>query len=141
MNKNLVKNILVIIILILIIIGAGVSLVNLGIITTEIPKTNSELYKTTLIIDYGNNNIDTYNIKFANATVFSVLMQASKEYNFPVETQYYEQYQSHFIISINNVGGGDNNKYWQYYLNGNYGTISSDFKYIKNYDTITWKFE
>ena len=139
MNKNLIKSIILIVIP-LSIIGAGVSLLNIGVITTEPPKTDSSIINITLIIDYGNNHIDSYNIKIANATVFSVLMEASKEYNFTVGAKYYDQYQSHYVYSINSVTEGDN-KFWQYYLNGNYGTVGADLQPVKNNDYIEWKFQ
>ena len=139
MNKNLIKNI-VLIVIPLLIIGAGVSLVNIGVITTEPPKTDSGIINTTLIIDYGSNHIDSYNIKIANATVFSVLMQASEEYNFTVGAEYYDQYQSHYIYSINSVNEGNNN-FWQYYLNGDYGTVGADLQSVKDNDCIEWKFQ
>jgi len=139
-NKNLIKN-TVLIVIPLLIIGAGVSLVNIGVITTEPPKTDSGIINTTLIIDYGSNHIDSYNIKIANATVFSVLMQASREYNFTVGAKYYDQYQSHYVYSIDSVTDGENNKFWQYYLNGNYGTVGADLQPVKNNDYIEWKFQ
>jgi hypothetical protein len=139
-NRNLLKNIVLIVIPLLIIIVVGISLVSIEVITTEPPKINSDVINTKLIIDYGNGHIDSYNIKIGNATVFSVLMQASREYNFTVGAKYYDQYQSHYIYSINSVNEGNNN-FWQYYLNGNYGTVGADHQSVKNNDCVEWKFQ
>jgi hypothetical protein len=139
-NKNLIKNIVLIIIPLLVIIGVGIGLVNIGVITTEPPKPNSGIINATLIIDYGSNHIDNYNIKIANATVFSVLMQASEEYNFTIGAEYYDQYRSHYIYSINSVNE-ENNNFWQYYLNGDYGTVGADLQPVKDNDCVEWKFQ
>ena len=141
MNKNLIKNLVLILIPIFVIIGAGIGLVSTGIISTEPLKIDTEIINTTLIINYGDNQIESYNIKIPNATVYSVLMQASIEYNFQVKARYYNNYKSHYIYSINNVNEGENNKFWQYYLNGNYGTVGADQQSLKNYDIVEWKFQ
>jgi hypothetical protein len=68
------------------------------------------------------------------------LIQASREYNFTVGAKYYDQYQSYYIYSINSVNEG-NNKFWQYYLNGDYGTVGADLQSVKNNDCVEWKFQ
>jgi uncharacterized membrane protein YiaA len=139
-----VRALLKIVILILFILGIGllgIGLVNLGIITTEPPKIESGMANVTLIIDYGNNRVDTYYVKTANATVFSVLMQAAEENNFTVGARYYDEYQSYYVYSINSVVEGKNNKYWQYYLNGVYGMVGASLQPVKDNDIIEWKYQ
>lgn len=141
MNRNLLKNLILILLPILVIVGAGIGLVSTGIISTESLRIDTEIINTTLIIDYGDNQIENYNIKIPNATVYSVLMHASIEYDFQVKATYYNNYRSHYINSIKNVNEGENNKFWQYYLNGNYGTVGADLQPLKNNDVVEWKFQ
>ena len=68
-------------------------------------------------------------------------MEAASKGNFTVKSTYYGQYDSMFIDSIASVKNGENNSYWQYYINGNYGTIGADKQPVKNEDIIEWRFE
>ena len=141
MNRALLKNIIIIAVLIIVVAIAGIGLLSTEIITTEPLKLDTSKVNATLIINYGNNQIDTYNIEISNATVYSVLMRASNLYDLEVRAEYYDNYQSHYIYSINNVTEGKNNKFWQYYLNGIYGTIGADLQPLENDDTVEWRFE
>ena len=125
----------------IVIIFIGINLINLGAISTEFAGENSAEIITNLIIDYGNNNTEIYQVSVQNATVFSVLLQASIDHNFSIGSKYYDSYQCHYIYSINHTEEGENNKFWQYYLNGNYGIIGADLQPIKNNDCIEWKFQ
>ena len=141
MNRTLLKNILLITIPIIVLGIVGVGLIGTGIISTEPFKLDSKTINTTLIIDYGNNVIDTYALEISNATVYNALIQASNQYDFEVRSYYYDNYQSHYIYSINNVVEGKNNKFWQYYINGEYGIVGADLQVLKNFDTIEWKYQ
>ena len=137
----LLKNVIMISIPILVIVSAGVFFVNTGIITTEKPSFKTDIIDVTLFIDYSNGKIDNYTIKISNATVFSVLIKASEEYDFPVGADYYDEFQSHYIYSINFIDEGIENKFWQYYINGDYGIVGADLQPVKDNDIILWKFE
>lgn len=139
MDNKLFKNIISILVPILIIIVVGMYLVDSGIITDNPGNSNPEVSNTTLIIDYGN-EVDTYNINISNATVFSVLIKASEEYDFQVTTKSFNENQS-YIDSINSFANGQDDKYWMYYLNGNYGTVGADMQPVEDGDVIKWKFE
>ena len=140
MNKTQTKNILLLLIPLIVLIVGGFSLVSTGIITFEAPKINSNPIDVTLIINYGNDNINMYDVTLTNPTVFNVLTKASNDYDFTFKAEYYKQYQSNYIYSINSVEEG-NNLYWQYYLNGNYGIFGADIQTVKDNDIIEWKFE
>jgi uncharacterized protein DUF4430 len=140
-KKSFLKNIILVLIPLLVLIIVGINLVNIGAITTELVEVKSDETLTTLLIDYGNNNIDTYQVKVQNATVFSVLLQASIDYDFNIGSKYYDQYQCHYIYSINNTTEGENNKFWQYYLNDDYGIIGADLQPVHHNDCIEWKFQ
>ncbi len=126
---------------------AGVlGLIDRGVITFGYPGISSgnETIEVLLIIDYGDGRLDKFNVSIdsGNATVYSVLMKASKENGFPVEADYYPQYKSHYIYSINFTDQNPKiNKFWQYYINGNYGPVGVDLQKVENGDVIEWKFE
>ena len=141
MNRGFLKNIIIITIPIIVILIVGIGLASTGIISTEPLKLNSRTISTTLIIDYGDNEVETYTLEISNATVYSALIQASNQYDFDVGAEYFDNYQSHYIYSINNVVEGNNNKFWQYYINGEYGIIGADLQVLKNHDTIEWRYE
>jgi hypothetical protein len=140
-NRALFKNVVLISISIIVIAIFGIGLASTGIITTEPVKINTDTISTTLIIDFGKNNVDTYTLELSNATVYSALIQASNQYGFEVESEYYDNYRSHYINSINNVKEGDDNKFWQYYINGDYGIVGADLQVLKNHDTVEWKYQ
>lgn len=141
MNRDLIKNIVLLSVPIIVIALAGIGLLSTGIITDEPLKINTNKINATLIIDYGDNQVDTYNLKVENATVYSLLIQASNINGFEVGAEYYDNYQSHYIYSINNVVEGKDNKFWQYYINGEYGTVGADLQILKNNDTLKWKYQ
>lgn len=141
MNRALLKNITLFAILIIAIALVGVGLASTGIISTEPLKLDTKKINVTLIIDYGNNEIETYSLEISNATVYSALIQVSNQHDFEVGSYYYDNYQSHYIYSINNVIEGKNNRFWQYYINGEYGIVGADLQVLKNDDTVEWKYQ
>jgi hypothetical protein len=140
-NRALLKNIILIVIPLIVILLVGAGLVGTGIISTEQLKLGSKTINATLIIDYGGDVVDTYTLKLSNATVYSLLIQASNQYDFEVGSYYYDNYQSHYIYSISDVVEGNNNKFWQYYINGEYGIVGADLQVLKNDDTVLWKYQ
>jgi len=45
-----------------------------------------------------------------------------------------------FINAINNKQSGDNNNYWQYWVNNQYADLAADKYVLKQGDVIFWKF-
>ena len=140
MEKKYLKNLLFVLIPLSIILIVGIGFLNAGIISTEHSGLNPNEINATLIIDYGDGQIDEFNLKINNATVYTLLIEASDEYNLDVESEYYEQYQSHYIYSINSREEADG-LYWQYYLNTEYGMVGADMQPLKNNDVVEWKLE
>lgn len=140
MNKTQTKNLFIAVITLstLILISFGLAIT--GVITFEKPAATSNSIHVKLIINYGNGNIDTYDVTLVGLTVFNVLEKASEDYDFTFTAEYDEQYQSNYVHSINSVEE-KNNLYWQYYLNGNYGVFGVDLQIVKDNDIIEWKYE
>ena len=121
-------------------------LIDRGVITFGYPEKFScnETIQVLLIIDYGDGRVDKFNVSIesGNATVYSVLMKASEENGFPVGAKYCPQYKSHYIYSINFTDENPKtNKFWQYYINGNYGPVGANLQKVENGDIIEWRLE
>jgi len=140
MEKKLVKNIVLIAIPLIALVLAGVTLIGTGVISFENEKFEIELLSVQVLIDYGNGLSDSYDVEIANATAFEALETASEEYNFDLDTTYYEEYQSHLINKINGAGSEDN-KYWIFYVNGEMAPLGADQMYVKNGDIISFNLE
>ncbi|HDO19251.1 MAG TPA: DUF4430 domain-containing protein [Thermoplasmatales archaeon] len=96
----------------------------------------------SVFIDFGNGtSLSFTNITTCNATVFGLLLEAAKMGNFSVKYTYYGEYDSMFVDSIAGVENGKDNRWWQYYVNGEYGMVGADKKPVKDGDIIEWKFE
>ena len=94
MNRVLFKNIIFVAIAIIVISLVGAGLVSTGIISTEPLKLDSKTINAKLIIDYGDNEVDTYSLEISNATVYSLLIQASNQYYFEIGSYYYNNYKN-----------------------------------------------
>jgi hypothetical protein len=81
-------------------------------------------------------------IAYDGDTVFSILEEVTQRNDVLLEYTYYEQFDSVLIDYISNDLNGNNNMYWQYYVNGNIPMMGCD-KYgdISNGDCIEWRFE
>ena len=97
--------------------------------------------KVLYIINYGEENIDEYQIDASeNSTVFSLLEELARRENFEIETAFYPE-MGIFVKKIGEAEGGTDNKWWQYWVNGNLGEVAVDKEEIKTGDTVEWKFE
>jgi hypothetical protein len=116
-----------------------------GIVTINSPQQQKDLtdtteIKATVILNFGNNTNFSYSISTVNATVYGCLLEAATIGNFNVKTTYYPSFDSTLIDAIGNATGGKDNKYWQYYVNGIYGTLGVDKQTVHDGDRIEWKF-
>jgi len=92
------------------------------------------------LIDKGNGDIDSFNIvPSENSTVFSLLEKLSAKENFKIEFTVYQE-MGVLIKSIDGVKNGTDNKYWQYWVNGELPMVAADKKEVKTGDKIEWKF-
>jgi hypothetical protein len=75
-----------------------------------------------------------------NNTVYSLLKECGEVKGFNVKGTVWEPYNAVFVDSINGLGNSEG-KYWQYYVNGDYGEVSSDRKELGDGDLVEWKWE
>ncbi len=75
-----------------------------------------------------------------NNTVYSLLRECGELRDFEVKGTVWKPYDAVFVDSINGLGNGDG-KYWQYYVDEEYGEVSSDRKELSNGDSVVWRWE
>lgn len=85
--------------------------------------------------------ISYMNVNTNNATVANLLFECADHYNFDVETEYWTGYDSFFIESINGTKNGEDNRYWQYYVNGEYADAGCSRYVLNDNDVVEWRFE
>lgn len=92
------------------------------------------------LINKGNGDIDSYKIALSeNSTVFSLLEKLSVREKFKIEFTVYQE-MGVLIKNIDGVKNGTDNKYWQYWVNGELPMVAADRKEVKAGDKIEWKF-
>ena len=97
--------------------------------------------RVTYIVDKGNGIINSFKISPSkNSTVFSLLEELSQRKNFKIEFTFYKD-MGVLVKSIDGVENGTDNKYWQYWVNGELPMVAADKKEVKAGDRIEWKFE
>jgi len=86
-------------------------------------------------------NIAYRNITTINVTVASFLLEWAHRYNFSVQANYWQGYDSLFVKSINNIENGEDGNYWQYYVNGEYAQVGCSHYHLHDNDVVEWRFE
>ncbi len=96
--------------------------------------------KVLYIINKGDGESKSYQILLPeNSSVFSLLEELSEKENFDIESTIY----SEMGVLVENIDGaynGTDNKYWQYWVNGELPMKAADKKEVKEGDEIEWKF-
>jgi hypothetical protein len=97
--------------------------------------------RVVYIIDKGNGIINSFKISPSqNSTVFSLLEELSQREKFKIEFTFY-QGMGVLVENIDGVKNGTDNKYWQYWVNGELPMVAADKKEVEAGDRIEWKFE
>lgn len=152
----------------LVVVVAG-SLLLIAILTVAGPKPQVEkkgAAEVTVVIDfggqrpahpYGNSTVVWWKdgsvdpspgpalwsiwLKMDNATVYSALEAASKRADFSFNADWYPNFRSHRVSEIAGVRDGSDNRYWQYYVNGQYLDKGADLVGLSDGDTVRWEFK
>ena len=104
------------------------------------PEPIDSPINVTLRIDYGE-HMDEYQMQTVNNTVYTLLTECAEDNNFSVGYTFWPGYDAAFINSINGFKNGNDEMWWQYYVNGKYGEIGCDKKEIFDGDVVEWRFE
>ncbi len=103
------------------------------------PENNLQ-EEVTYIIDKGEENGISYQISISeNSTVFSLLEELAERESFDIESTVYPE-MGVLVDSINGYKNGIDDKYWQYWVNGDLPMVAADKKEVEGGDKIEWKF-
>lgn len=99
----------------------------------------SAVSSTSLMLDFGNGSVSTYNAPLkTDATVFSLLQEAVQAKNLALDFQNYPE----MGVFVKQIGeqknGGD--KFWQYWVNNVQVQVAADKAQLKAVDVVEWKF-
>jgi hypothetical protein len=104
----------------------------------------------TVVIDFGDqapaeNGLGqappwNVNVRLVNGTVFGALETAASSANFTFKSEWYPNFRSHRVTGIAGVRDGTDNRYWQYYVNGQYMDKGADLVGLSNGDVVKWEF-
>lgn len=112
-------------------------------IALETPLSSQEVAApVSVMIDTGADILGFSDIKVEpNDTVWSVLKRLSDnpDGKLKIESQDYAD-MGILVTAINGVKGGEDNKYWQYWVNNEYAQVAADKQTVKAGDIIMWKF-
>ena len=85
--------------------------------------------------------ISYMNITTSNVTVADFLYECADHHDFSIKSEYWQGYKSLFIEAINDFENGEDGRYWQYYVNNDFAHAGCSNYYLKNNDTVEWRFE
>lgn len=97
--------------------------------------------QTVLRLQFGESELTEFqNIKFQNGqTVLDILKQLTQDNNITLELKDYAGLGT-MVNKIGELTNGQDNKYWQYYINDQYSQTGADKYQLKNNDIIEWRF-
>ena len=93
-----------------------------------------------LVLDFGEEKVATYSgIKVEEETILGLLLKAASDHGFEVDFTPPSGEMGAFVKSI---GGVENSKekFWQFWVNGEYGQVAMDQQEIKDGDLVEIKF-
>lgn len=95
---------------------------------------------TSLMIDYGNGKITTYQ-NIPGNTIFDVLKNVTEKNNIELKYKNYGGDLGIFIESIGGIGKDpEKSRWWQYWVNNVYGTTGVSSYKVKAGDVVQFKF-
>ncbi len=75
-----------------------------------------------------------------NNTAFAILREASVALGFSLTYVPYEIPKGVFVTGINGSMNGDGGRYWEYWVDGSYGTVAADHQGLHDGDMVRWIF-
>jgi hypothetical protein len=133
-------------ILIIIVIGTLIGLTYYlsanDIFGIETPlDTKGYIHQVSVLIDSPYWNASYYVENTTNITAAALLFECTSYYNLSVAKEYWSGYKSYYITSIGNLSNGLQERYWQYYVNGNYADKGCSKYILSDNDQVIWTFE
>lgn len=100
---------------------------------------NDNLQTAQLIIDFNDGARKSFELEPNGENLFVLTKNKLSEEGMELD---YESYSGlgELITQIGDKRGGVNDKYWQYWVNGNYAQVGASSQIVKPGDIIEWKF-
>ncbi len=99
------------------------------------------VHDVKVIVTTFNWSIEYTSKNTSNITVADLLFECLSFWNITADTTYWSGYDSFFIVGIGNYSNGNDNRYWQYYVNDRYADVGCS-KYVLDDNTeVLWVFE
>lgn len=95
----------------------------------------------TYILQFSESEVTEFqNVKLSkNQTVLDLLKQLTSENNITLETKEYENLGT-FVSKIGNREDGQDNKHWQYWINGELAQVGAGGYQLSGGERVEWKF-
>jgi hypothetical protein len=138
-KKNLKEALILVIVLALAFVGLWLLAENIEE-GQRVEPAETEIMVSMRIENGDEWTVEYINVETRNNTVFKLLMECAKVNDFTVDYTQWQGYDAVFVNSINGTQNGDDDMWWQYYVNGEYGDLASDKKEIFEGDTVEWRF-
>lgn len=104
------------------------------------PVTSSEVRSVRLDIDGSDWQTHYESDLTTNNTAFALLREASERLDFSVNVVYYQVPRGVFVLGINGTLNGAGGRYWQYWVNDDYGAVAADHHRLRDGDSVRWRF-
>ena len=119
----------------------AVSTHQLDLTGTMTTPESTELHNITIKI-----TSDTWSLSHTykstkTLNVYTLLNHTAELYDFSIKKSYFSGYDSFFIESINNITNGENNRYWQYFVNDQYADKGCNTYFLNDNDKVEWIFQ
>ena len=107
---------------------------------SEVRGVQKETVTADLVLDFGEEKVATYSgIKVEEETILGLLLKAASDHGFEVDFTPPSGEMGAFVKSIGGVEN-TNEKFWQFWVNGEYGRVAMDQQEIEGGDVIEIKF-
>lgn len=102
---------------------------------------NDVQQSASIMFDFGDGRVKTYTAKFQfqDTAAFALTSQIARENSLAFDFKKYEGMGT-LITQIGDKKNGENNKYWQYWVNNESPQIGADKYIVKAGSVIEWKF-
>ena len=136
-KRNIFIYIFIALLLVLLIYLISVS----NLFQPQLENTDKTVQQVSLSIIAPTWSLSYNSTNTTNITVSDLLFECAKIHDFSVEKEYFTGYDSYVFSSINGIINGNNDSYWQFYVNGEFTVEGCNSYYLKNNDLVEWKFE
>ncbi len=108
---------------------------------TEMWLEHADATSVTIIIQGDTWRVTDNIVSVHGDTAYTLLEACCKRNNIQVKSTYYAEFDSKLVDGIHTCTNGDENRYWQYYVNDEIPMVGADAYEVHNGDKLLWSFE